>query len=191
MIHSTQSPFTTILKLLAEVCDLVAAAAAQMNPPKECDNFKSYLKILAWRIRSIPIPDTIVDEYPGMATLGELFQLATLVYLNRASENNIESVAETQQRINRAFGIFSQLSSCERQFPLLILGCEARTDGERCTVLDLICRTEKGDSSRSLFLTKKLIQAIWVQDDLSQGQIDYKERLSAIMSCCTILPTFV
>ncbi|OQE43619.1 hypothetical protein PENCOP_c003G02066 [Penicillium coprophilum] len=191
MTHSTQSPFTTILKLLTEVCDLVAAAPAQMTPSKESDNFKSYLKILAWRIRSIPILDTTVDEYPGMTAIVELFQLATLVYLNRASGNIIESDAKTQQHIERSFSIFSQLSSCERQFPLLILGCEARTDGERCTVLDLICRTEKGDSSRSLFLTKKLIQAIWVQDDLSQGQIDYAEKLSAIMSCCTILPTFV
>ncbi|CAI7584537.1 unnamed protein product [Penicillium glandicola] len=190
-MHSTQSPFTTILKLLTEVCDLVAVAPAQMTSSKESDNFKSYLKILAWKIQSIPISDTTVHKYPGMATLVELFQLATLVYLNRVSKNIIESAAKTQQRIERAFIIFSELDSCERQFPLFILGCEARTDDERCAVLDLICRTEKRDSSRSLFLTKKLIEAIWAQDDLSQGQIDYTEKLSAIISCCAILPTFV
>lgn len=158
---------------------------------KEADNFKSYLKILAWKVRSISFSDTIIDENPSLAALVELFQLATLIYLNRAFGNILESAAETQQRVERAFGIFSELSSCERQYPLFILGCEARTDAERYIILDLISRTEKGDSSRSLFITKKLIQAIWVQDDLSQDEIDYTEKLSAIMSCCTILPTFV
>ncbi|OQE03170.1 hypothetical protein PENSOL_c001G05336 [Penicillium solitum] len=189
--HSTQSPFIKILKSFIEVCNLVPTNLTHMSPSEEADNFKSYLKILAWKIRSISISDTIVDENPRMAALVELFQLATLVYLNRAFGNTLESAAETQQRVERAFSIFSELSSCERQYPLFILGCEARTDAERCIVMDLISRTEKGDSSRSLFITKKLIQAIWVQDDLSQGEIDYTGKLSAIMSCCTILPTFV
>ncbi|CAI7572340.1 unnamed protein product [Penicillium palitans] len=188
--HSTQSPFIKILKSLTEVCNLVATTLTHMSPSEEAD-FKSYLKILAWKIRSISISDTIIDENPSMAALVELFQLATLIYLNRAFGNILESTAETQQRVERAFGIFSELSSCERQYPLFILGCEARTDAERYIILDLISRTEKGGSSRSLFITKKLIQAIWVQDDLSQGEIDYTEKLSAIMSCCTILPTFV
>ncbi|KAJ5379882.1 uncharacterized protein N7496_002310 [Penicillium cataractarum] len=189
MAHSNQSPFNTILKLLAEVCNLVAARPSQMIPFKEFDDFKSYLKVLAWRIRSISISNTIVNEYPGMATTVELFQLAALVYLNRAFGHIIGS--ETEQRIERGFDILSRMTSCERQFPLLILSCEAWTDADRCTVLDLISRTEKRDSSRSLCLTKKLIQAVWIQDDLSQGQIEYTEKLSAIMSCCTILPTFV
>ncbi|KAJ5356441.1 hypothetical protein N7517_011050 [Penicillium concentricum] len=189
--HSTQSSFTKILKSLTGVFNLVATKPSHMSSSEEADNFKSYLKILTWRIRSIPISDTIINENPSMATLVELFQLATLIYLNRVFGNILELITETQQQIERAFSIFSQLKSCERQYPLFILGCEARTDGERCIVLDLISRTEKRDSSRSLFLTKKLIQAIWVQDDLSHGEIDYTEKLSAILSCCTILPTFV
>lgn len=191
MTHLSQSPFNTILKLLVEVCGLVATAPAQMTQPKESEDVKSHLQTLAWRIRSISILDRSDDEYPGMATMVELFQLAALVYLNRASGHIIESAAETQQRIERGLSIFSRITSCERQFPLLILGCEAWTDADRCTVLDLTSRTEKKDSSRSVFLTKKLIQAVWVQDDLSQGQIEYTEKLSAIMSCCTTLPTFV
>jgi hypothetical protein len=189
--YSTQSPFTTTLRLLTEICDLVGTIPSHTPPYKTSDSFKSYLQILAWRVRSIPVSDNTVDGSPGMTALMELFQLATLVYLSRVSGNILEPAADTEQRIQRAFVIFSQLSSCERQFPLLILGCEARTDEERCTVLDLISRTEKGASSRSLFLTKKLIQAIWVQEDLSQGQVNYTDKLSAILSCCTILPAFV
>ncbi|KAJ5178059.1 uncharacterized protein N7500_000758 [Penicillium coprophilum] len=191
--HSAQSPFTKILKSLTEVCNLVATKPSHVSSSKDkdADDLKSYLKILTWRIRSIPRLDTITNENPSMATLVELFQLATLIYLNRAFGSILEPATETQQRLERAFSIFSQLSSCERQYPLFILGCEARTDRERCIVLDLISRTEKRDSSRSLFLTKKLIQAIWAQDDLSHDELDYTTKLSAILSCCTILPTFV
>ncbi|KAJ5833245.1 hypothetical protein N7474_001556 [Penicillium riverlandense] len=189
--HSAESIFTTTLKLLAEVCNTVATAPPHVLSSQGSDSFKSYLKILAWRIRSVVISDNTIGGRSDMAALVELFQLATLVYLSRIFGNTFEPAFETQQRIERAFNIFSQLSSCDRQFPLLILGCEARTDAERCTVLDLISRTEERTSSRSLFLTKKLIQAIWVQDDLSQGHIVYTEKLSAILTCCTILPTFV
>ncbi|KAJ5430954.1 hypothetical protein N7445_008686 [Penicillium cf. griseofulvum] len=128
--HSTQSPFNKILKSLTEVCSLVATKPSYMSS-SEVDDFKGYLKILAWRIRSIPTPGTMIDENPSMATLVELFQLATLIYLNRAFGDILEPATETQQRVERAFNIFSQLSSCERQFPLFILGCEAHTDAER------------------------------------------------------------
>ncbi|KAJ5200191.1 hypothetical protein N7491_009009 [Penicillium cf. griseofulvum] len=115
--HSTQSPFNKILKSLTEVCSLVATKPSYMSS-SEVDDFKGYLKILAWRIRSIPTPGTMIDENPSMATLVELFQLATLIYLNRAFGDILEPATETQQRVERAFNIFSQLSSCERQFPL-------------------------------------------------------------------------
>ncbi|KAJ5817935.1 hypothetical protein N7447_007943 [Penicillium robsamsonii] len=151
--HSAQSPFTKILRSLTEVCNLVATKLSNMFSSEEADDFESYVKILAWRIQSIPISDTIIDENPSMVTFVELFQLATLIYLNRAFGNILEPASQTQQRVEQAF--------------------------------------EKRDSSRSLFLTKKLIQAIWIQDDLAHGEIDYTEKLSAILSCCTILPTFV
>lgn len=41
-----------------------------------------------------------------------------------------------------------------------------------------------------LFLTNRLIQADWVQDDLPEGQIDYAEKLNAIVSFSSILPIF-
>ncbi|KAJ5952399.1 uncharacterized protein N7479_010812 [Penicillium vulpinum] len=151
--YSTQSPFNKVLKSLTEVCNLVATKPSYDSPSGKAEDFENYLKILAWRIRSIPTSDTIIDENPSMVTLVELFQLATLIYLNRAFGNILEPATETQKRIERAF--------------------------------------ERRDSSRSLFLTKKLIQAIWAQDDLSQGEIDYTKKLSAILSCCNILPTFV
>ncbi|KAA8642705.1 uncharacterized protein ATNIH1004_009457 [Aspergillus tanneri] len=176
---------------LSDVCDTISAKPPRTMFAKDLDDYKNYLKILRWRIRSISPSDSTPRNGPGSTMIVELFQLAMLVYLNRASGNLLERTAETEQLVRRAFAIFSELGSCERQFPLFILGCEARTDDERCTVLDLISRTEKVASSRSLLLVRKMVQAIWNQDDLADGEIDYEETLSVIISCCAILPTFV
>ncbi|KAJ5570289.1 uncharacterized protein N7459_009719 [Penicillium hispanicum] len=188
---SMTSPFTTTLELLSEGCGVLAVTQAERMPAGQLEDYKNFMKILGWRIRSISASEPTVQGQIPLAKTAELFQIATLVYLNRASGNLLDPPYETQQRIERAFTLFSQLSTCERQFPVFVLGCEARTDAERCVVLDLIARTEKGASSRSLLLLKKLIQAVWVQDDLAQGEVDYNEKLSAILSCCSILPTFV
>lgn len=179
--------------MLSSVCDAVAAKPPQTASEDILSEYSAYVKILAWRIRNISGPS--VTER-GMASLEggrvtQLFQLSMLVYLNRATGGSIEPEPEIQEHIARAFGIFTELSACERQFPLFILGCEARTEDERCIVLDLINRTETCASSRSLFLVRRLIQAIWVQDDLADGKLNYADTLSAMISCCAIMPTFV
>ncbi|PYH88132.1 hypothetical protein BO71DRAFT_392147 [Aspergillus ellipticus CBS 707.79] len=187
----TSSPYNTALSLLSDVCDAVSAKLSHNQSVADLHNYKSFLKTIGFRIRNIASPGTPSKDGPGTTMAVELFQSAMLVYLNRASGNLLELASETEQRIEKVFAILSKLASCERQFPLFILGCQARTDGERCTVLDLIARTEKMASSRSLFLVKSMIQAIWVQDDLANGAINYVDKLSAVMSCCAIMPTFV
>ena len=142
------------------------------------------------RIRNTALPDPASKVNPGTMMDVDLFQTAMLVYLSRSFKGLLDS-GEIEERIEGAFATFSKLQSCEKQFPLFILGCEARTDDERCTILDLITRTEKMASSRSFFLVRKMIEAIWVQDDLSDKGIDYAAKMSAIISCCTILPSFV
>jgi hypothetical protein len=108
------------------------------------------------------------------------------------TNSTLEPAITTQARIQRAFTIFETLKSCPRQLPLFILGCEARTDEERCTVLELIERTENSASSRSTFIVKALAKAVWVQDDLAgERELDYREKMDAIVSVCSLLPTFV
>jgi hypothetical protein len=137
-------------------------------------------------LRALPITTASTDD--KNRTL-ELFHLAALVYLNRASGN--PQSAETEACNSRAFTIFSSVDSCDRQFSLMILGCQARTDEERSMILDLISRTEKRASSRTLYLTTVVIKRIWVQDDLAQGNLDYMQKLNGIMGACGILPPFV
>ncbi|KAI1474606.1 fungal-specific transcription factor domain-containing protein [Daldinia eschscholtzii] len=183
-------PALTIVELLSEVCDAVSTRPPAGSSVEDVNDYKSFLKILDWRIRSISIKST-ADDSADALLITELYQLAMLVYLNRATENVLNQTSRTQQHIDRAFTIFSQLDSCVRQFPIFVLGCEARRDDQRAVVLELISRSEKLESSRSFNHVKILMQAIWAQDDLANGDINYWDKLSYIISRCSILPTFV
>lgn len=131
------------------------------------------------------------DDSSDTLLIMELYQLAILVYISRASENLLNQRTCTQQQIDKAFTIFTRLGSCDRQFPVFILGCEARSDDQRAVILDLISRTEKNISSRSFNYVRMLLQAIWAQDDLADGDVNYWDKLSYVISCCRIMPTFV
>ncbi|KAF2489314.1 hypothetical protein BU16DRAFT_531638 [Lophium mytilinum] len=187
--HTAPPAFATI-DLLLELCDAVSARPPAVTPAENLADHKSYLKILDWRIRSNPVVVT-VDDNADTPLMMELYQLAMLVYLNRASGNVLNQATRTQQQIDKAFTIFSQMGSCDRQFPVFVLGCEARRDDQRAVVLDLIARTENNVSSRSFNYVKILMQAIWAQDDLAERDVNYWDKMSYVISCCSIVPTFV
>lgn len=151
---------------------------------------KRYLKILDWRIRSMTV-EAIVDDGTDVPLILELYQLAMLIYLNRASGNLLSQWNYRQKQIDKAFTILAQLGFCDRQFPVFILGCEARSDHQRAVILDLISRSEKSVSSRSFNYVRLLLQALWAQDDLADADVNYWDKLSHVISCCKILPTFV
>jgi hypothetical protein len=157
--------------------------------PTEQGEHKSFLKILDWRIRSMELPAT-ADGSADTPLVMELYRLAILVYLNRASDNLRGQSTRTQQHIDKGFTILARLGSCDRQFPVFILGCEARSDDQRALVLDLISRTENSNSSRSFNLVRALLQASWAQDELGKGDLKYCDGMGYIMSCCKILPSF-
>jgi hypothetical protein len=178
------------LELLSNFCDIIPAKPYNALSIEESNSYKACLEVLDWRLRMIPVSAT-ATETSEMASAVELYQLAVLVYLHRVSENLLDQPARTQQHIDRAFAIFSKLNSCERQFPIFILGSEATTDEQRAIVLDLISRTEKKTSSRSLNHVKILMLAMWAQNDLASRQLDYWDKLSSIISACLIVPSLV
>ncbi|KAL4770352.1 fungal-specific transcription factor domain-containing protein [Aspergillus nidulans var. acristatus] len=173
----TPSPTNTLLILLNLGYQIFAA-----NPESVPAGI---LQNLGWELLNLPLPDTLDPTF-------ELFYLSVLVYFNRMTDCAIERRSASQTRIQRALTIFATLDSCPRQFPLLIIGCEARTDDDRCTVLELINRTEKTASSRSVDILNALIRAVWVQDDLAgDRELDYREKMTALISVCSFMPMFV
>jgi hypothetical protein len=184
-----------MLNLLSEVCDTVSSSA---DPPQARDNeadYRGFLGVMEWRIRSLPIAKSMGgdEEVLDDATLGmQLYQLAMLLYLDQSSKGLISQPTKKQQHIDKAFAILTQLGFCKQQFPVLILGCEARTDEQRAVILDVISRTEKMSSSRFFNHCKGILQALWAQDDLAFGNnISYHDKMTSVISHCVIVPTFV
>jgi hypothetical protein len=153
--------------------------------------FKSFLEVLDWRIRSLPIPN-VTDDDDDTALVIKLYQLAMSVYLNRISEGLIDQPIRMQQQIDQAFAILPRLRFCKQQFPIYVIGCESREDEQRAIVLDLISRTEQMSSSRCFNHCRGLLQAVWAQDDLAGlNNVSYHCKLTSVISNCVILPTFV
>lgn len=186
---------SSLLSLLAQVCDAVHdGGGLSSTSTGNLDDYRSFIQVLDWRIRSLPLVEAhnAEQDLDEEALTAQLYQLATLIFLNRNFEDQINKPARTQQHIDKAFSILAKLSFCKQQFPLHVIGCEARTDEQRATVLDLIDSTERLHSSRSLSYTKRIIEACWAQDDLSNGvDTSYSDRLTTILSQCQIVPSFV
>ncbi|KAL8997448.1 MAG: hypothetical protein Q9169_003311 [Polycauliona sp. 2 TL-2023] len=181
----------SMLNLLSQVWDTVSSSANSPETTDDVRDHKSFVEVLDWRIRSLPIPEVAEDSDDATLVM-KLYQLAMLLYLNRSSEGLIVQPIRTQQQIDQAFDILPRLSSCRQQFPIYIFGCESRTDEQRADILDVILRTEKLSSSRSFNHCKKLLQASWAQDDLAEwNDISYRSKLSSTMGLAAIVPAFV
>ncbi|KAL2194434.1 fungal-specific transcription factor domain-containing protein [Corynascus similis CBS 632.67] len=185
-------PALRLIELLSNVCDIISHKILEAI---STDENKSYLRILEWRIRTTAITTTADDnddKSEDATLITELYRLATLVYLHRASFEMPWPATRTQQLVDKGFCLLARLGACDRQFPIFVLGCEARSDEQRAVLLDLITRTERGPSSRSFNYTRALLQAIWAQDDLAatSREVGYLDKMSYVISCCKNLPTF-
>ncbi|KAK7986947.1 hypothetical protein PG988_001935 [Apiospora saccharicola] len=199
-LHSQTSSYSTTklayIELLSEMCDeSLTPLPLEESNSKDQPEYKGYLQILDWRIRGLPSTPGCDDFGADSEAKLELYRLAMLIYLNRATESTLnQTSAKTQQQLDRGFSILSQLGLCDQQFPIFILGCEARSDVEREAVLGLIQRTEKHGTSRSFNYASRLLEAFWAQNDLGSFDrrgLGYRDRLSDVISRCRVLPIFV
>jgi len=190
-------PINSMLSLLSQVCDTVSSSVIPSQTSNSLDDYKGFVQVLDWRIRSLSISLTSDDDdythiFDEQTLTMYLYQLSLLLLLNRSSNGLIDKPIKTQQLIDKAFSIFARLSSCKQQFPIHVIGCEARTDEQRALILDIISRTENMSSSRSFNYTKKILQAVWAQDDLRDGSsLGYRDKLTWVISHCMIVPAFV
>ncbi|KAK3369619.1 fungal-specific transcription factor domain-containing protein [Lasiosphaeria ovina] len=216
--HAAQHlPAFALLRLLSEVVDAVATPQPPADETKQraetADEHETYLAILDWRIRNVqlthPGPNDYTTTQQQQQTNLELFRLAMLIYLARMSEphhphnnnndhhhtnTNTKQRLRTQKDIDRAFTLLAQTSACTQQFPIFILGSEARRDEQRAAVLDVIARSERGGTASRDFLVRKLLEAVWAQDDLAEGSgggMGFRERVGRVMGRVDVMPPFV
>lgn len=138
---------------------------------------------------------TIIESDDGEDIIAELYHLATLVYLFNGSASSCTLNHQLDGLIDRGFYLIRKLSTCERSFPLLILGSEARNDEERMLLLELIHKTGAKHNDSSLMRIKAGLEMVWSQRDLEADEDEYSElsylhRLDAIISSACTLPFF-
>lgn len=162
------------------------------------DEYQQSLRCLENRITNIvPLaPEGVSDTIPNLSTAWastiELFKLATLIYFKRASRNFSGTSPQIAAMVERTYVLLDDMETFTPAFPLLIIGCEAQTDEQRMKILEHIERAMKTSNLRSLHELRNILQRVWVQDDLAVDyELDYLDKLDAIISSYKIIPSFV
>ncbi|KAH4115892.1 hypothetical protein HBI46_055160 [Parastagonospora nodorum] len=188
-------PVFSMINLLSQACVTISSSTIPPETGNSADDYKNFVGVIDWRIRTVPMLKITHDDndvLDDVALLMHLYQLAMLVFLNRRSEGVIDQPIRTQDYIDKAFALLPRLSFCKQQFPIHVIGCEARTDEQRAVILDVISRTEKMSLSRSFSYCRRILQAVWAQDDLREGnKISHRDMLTSVIGHCVIVPAFV
>lgn len=160
------------------------------------DEYENTLRCLERRITNIAPSASEAGISDAMSTAWvatiELFKLAALIYLKRASRNFSGISPQIDAMVERAYVLLDGLEDFNPAFPLLIIGCEARTDEQRIKILEHIEKAMKTSSLRGLHGLRDILQQIWVQDDLAVDyELDYLNRLNAVITSYRIMPSFI
>lgn len=183
------NPTFAILNLLSEISETLI----DPRDPRSAEvEYQDHLQDIDRRIKSIPTKSDQISTDPDSIFAVELYQMATQIYLARASQSPWKPAADLDSLIESAFSGPVQYCSCEHFFPLLILACEAQKDEQRFAIINLIERTQRDTRIRSIQGVKDTIQSIWVQQDLHKDDdvvVDYLDILSAVISSCSSVPS--
>ncbi|OHW99958.1 hypothetical protein CSPAE12_01188 [Colletotrichum incanum] len=176
---------------------LLSEVAAEVLPPKDPithgEEYKAKIENLGEEIRNLKVPRPLDPTTRRAATKAEVFRISTLVYLSRSTGQDSIHPSELPLLVDKALCLMKHIGTCEWPLPLLILGCEARTDIERLRILDLMSSTDTTAHDHDLHSIKVLLEALWTQDDLhaeNDVKPDYTEKLSAVFTASRLLPHF-
>ncbi|KAH7144323.1 fungal-specific transcription factor domain-containing protein [Dactylonectria estremocensis] len=179
-----------VLDLLSEICDNLL----DPSDPRYSDEYRQYLKVLEWRVRSITIDDSkpaSISSEMSATQANKLYQLAALTYITRTSDNSAGQSEKVLEWVNEAFAILSQLNTCKAPLPLFVFGCEAGNDETRAIILNLITATERESHIQSLERVRSMLEFIWVQNDIVDTRMDYNGQISRIFGSNEVLPAMV
>ncbi|KAI0543303.1 hypothetical protein F4679DRAFT_134941 [Xylaria curta] len=181
------------IDLLAEVSSMISMKPPVSAPKEDIFDYRDHVSLLRGKIRmALKKRNRTLGNTPGTSIVVELFYIALSLYLDRGTEDLLDKhPKQLCEHIDRAFIIMSRLSSCERQFPLLILGIEARSDEQKIVFLDLLSRSRSVSSPNPVDQVKGIVEAIWAQQSLAEGHLDYMKLLKGVISPIVPLPIFI
>lgn len=178
------------MNLLSEICGTLVDPR---DPTSRNEEYQDHLKDLERRIRNVPIGLASAGSNPHNILAMEIYQMATHIYLVRASQSPWEAVPSLEYSMDALLSGPAKSCSCEHFFPLLILACEARRDEQRVAIINLIERTQRDAGIRSTQEVRNTIQSVWVQQDLHRDDdvlVDYPGIMSAVISSSNTVPSF-
>ncbi|KAK1594618.1 fungal-specific transcription factor domain-containing protein [Colletotrichum navitas] len=178
------------LRLLSRVVSEILPSG---DPNARKEAYKTKVARLKQEIRNLEIPTPADLAIQCVAARAEVFRITTLVYLSRSTDQDLLLPSELELLVDKGLSLMKNVGCCERPLPLLILGCEARTDIERLRVLDLIPAPESRTPWRKHHFMTTLLPALWIQNDLdfeSNVKLDYTEKLSAVFNASEFPPQF-
>ncbi|KAI8634245.1 hypothetical protein F5Y19DRAFT_487713 [Xylariaceae sp. FL1651] len=189
-------PIATVLRLLGDVIDTLWEYQHSETSAEDLQTGLQDLELKLSNIPESPIVPSSTAENAGtsMATLTELYRMAVLIYLARVAESKFGEPRDLGPQLDRAFAQLEHVHTCERLFPIFILGCEAQTDERRMAIFDILRRTEEQTHVRSLECMLRGLTSVWIQDDLNADQdlmLDYINKMNVVISASATLPTFV
>ncbi|KAI0200564.1 fungal-specific transcription factor domain-containing protein [Astrocystis sublimbata] len=190
------APLPTILRRLGDVLEALCHDTLSSTP---LDTLQRTIHTAESLVKSVPQLCTAAASskteagLDRLAALTELYRTAILVYIARLCASMFGETRDLTHLLDRGFAQIEQMQTCDRLFPVFILGCEADTDERRLLVLNLLRRTEK-THVRSLDCLRRGLDSVWIQDDLHADQdimLDYMNKLDVIVSSSHTMPTFV
>ncbi|KAI8625235.1 fungal-specific transcription factor domain-containing protein [Xylariaceae sp. FL1651] len=189
------NPTHAILNVLSEVCDVLLDPRDPRSREKE---YMDRLTVLEWKLNNLPSPSSSTSDSGtpnvDLELTVQLFQLATLIYLARASQNPLKPPAKLGHLVDEVFAGPVPTCSCRHVFPLFIIACEANTDEQRAAILEMIDRSEKRGYVRSMAAFRAQLQSFWIQQDLHADSdliLDYLSSMKAVISSNRALPSYV
>jgi hypothetical protein len=181
------------LEPIAAVCD---ALIEFHDPRAHTFEYQVQLRSLEGTLIQNAVRETAMTESSEKEDIiAELYQLATVVYFISGSASPCVLNQQLEDLVNRGFYLITKLGTCERSFPLLILGSEARNDEERMILLETIHKTEAKHNDSSLMRIKAGLEMVWSQRDLEADEDEYSDlnylhRLDTVISSACTLPFF-
>ncbi|KAF7544501.1 hypothetical protein G7046_g9775 [Stylonectria norvegica] len=186
------SPGHEILHVLYKVCDMVVEPSHPTFYSKsyrdEVNSLKGKLIDMEFSYSESTNSSPPTPRAAAMKIISELHRLAILTYLERALGDVNPKSPNINELTKKALVLLAEIGHCRWLFPLLIFGSEARSDDDRALILNVMTRTEKETRGRSLDSIRTIIESIWVQDDLADGELVYMDKLRAILSSAAEVP---
>lgn len=181
-------------KLLQYLVRALANLRSPSDPGFFTDAYQDYLKMLQRGIKEIDPAEP--DEEFSLASsestaLTRIYQLAALVYIECCASNITVESSEVSEMVDEGFHLMEQLGMCNWPFPLLILGCEARSDARRLQLLNLVSSAERKKSGRNLRQVMSMVEFAWKQEDLGTKFISYVTRMQLLFATCGTVPIFL